>query len=69
MRNVVCLKCKKEQNVSIDNSCRAIVDCVHCGARLKAVTNKRGRLSIEEMEAGEDIIITLPNQKLKPSGS
>jgi len=66
MRDLVCLKCKKEQDVILETSSRAIVKCRYCGAKLRARTNKDGKLSMEEM--AEDIAISSLVPKVKPSG-
>ncbi|MCL2862105.1 MAG: hypothetical protein FWE22_06820 [Firmicutes bacterium] len=66
MRELFCIKCKKEQPMSLDTSSRAAMTCVFCGTKQKARTNKNGRLSLEEMEVAEDIVIP---SKLNPKPS
>jgi len=68
MRDLVCTKCEKKQPVSLDRASRVAVTCIQCGTRLRAVTNKNGRLSIEEMEAGEDMAFVAQNSNLKSTG-
>jgi len=68
MRELFCIKCKKEQPVCLDKSSRAAVMCVFCGTRQRARTNKDGKLSLEEMEAAEDFVIEKLLQSTLKSG-
>ena len=68
MRELFCIKCKKEQPVSLDTSSRAAMTCVFCGNKQKARTNKNGKLCIEEMEVAEDFAINKLTVNLKASG-